>query len=78
MKEALSGHISEYATHTQATHVLQKMIAQFPSECLPYVFDPVLENLLELCNDQNGLCVVNLGIMGRLRRLYLTSRRRTS
>ncbi len=41
----------EFAVNGQATHVLQKIVAQFPSQAISYVHKEVLGGLKELCQD---------------------------
>lgn len=58
VRSGIEGRVIDFATQGQATHVLQKVILCFPETHIDYIFGPVLENLLMLSNDQNGLCVV--------------------
>ena len=52
----------ELAIHSQATHVLQKIIACFPQENIGYIYKTLVQNLNDLCCNSNGLCVVSFSL----------------
>ena len=48
----------EMAFHTNATHVLQKIILTIPEQNRQYLNEKIYSNLIDLCLDSNGICLV--------------------
>ena len=46
------------AFDANGTHVLQKVLLCMKEEDIDFIFEPVLENFIDLSMDQNGLCVI--------------------
>jgi hypothetical protein len=46
------------AFDANGTHVLQKILLCMKEEDIDFIFEPVLENFIDLSMDQNGLCVI--------------------
>lgn len=58
LKQGIKDQIVDLAFDANGTHVLQKVLLCMKEENIDFIFDPVIENFINLSMDQNGLCVI--------------------
>jgi hypothetical protein len=56
-------NVIEMATDNNATHVLQKILITIPSQANLFLEYPLIEKIVDLCLDSNGICVIKKIIM---------------
>ena len=58
LKKGIQTHVIDLAFDANGTHVLQKVLLCMKEENIDFIFEPVYDRLIELSQDQNGLCVI--------------------
>lgn len=56
--EGVRGKVISMCLDPQGTHVIEKMISVFEEEQIDHIYDDIINNLIMLANNANGLCVV--------------------
>ena len=58
IKECIENHLFSLSTGPNSSHVIQKVIKAIKECDREYINDFIISNLMELCLDPNGICIV--------------------
>ena len=73
IKECIEKHLFSLSTAPNSSHVIQKIIKAIKEKDREYINDFIISNLMELCLDPNGICVVKEFINESVSEFYIMS-----
>ncbi len=73
IKECIEKHLFSLSTAPNSSHVIQKIIKAIKEKDREYINDFIISNLMELCLDPNGICVVKEFINESISEFYIMS-----
>ena len=73
IKECIEKNLLSLSTAPNSSHVIQKVIKAIKEKDREYINDFIISNLMELCLDPNGICVVKEFINESVSEVYVMS-----
>ena len=73
IKECIEKNLLSLSTAPNSSHVIQKVIKAIKEKNREYINDFIISNLMELCLDPNGICVVKEFINESVSEVYVMS-----
>ena len=73
IKECIEKHLFSLSTASNSSHVIQKVIKAIKESDREYINNFIISNLMELCLDPNGICIVKEFINESKSEFYIMS-----
>ena len=73
IKECIEKHLFSLSTSSNSSHVVQKVIKAIKESDREYINNFIISNLMELCLDPNGICIVKEFINESKSEFYIMS-----
>ena len=58
LRESIQNYLLELSYNSNATHIIQKIICTINENNRQYINNFIFENILKLCKDVNGICII--------------------